>query len=158
MKYKCIMLSLVILIFLHIARGSVYAQETLCIDYAKTNAEVDKCGNQLVPPREDKVNGTFEGLSRKFKEKDVVQTMIRLSRQSWNNYRNIQCNLEEAITARGQYDGELPLAAKKAFQRCVIRTLDEMQSALDKLEDHTEDAGGRYQIEQLEDPQKIQGR
>jgi len=115
-----------------VGKNNVLAQETTCIDQAKTNIEVNKCGDQLVTPREAKVDNEFNRLSDKFKNNNGMQEMLRLSKQSWNNYRNIICNLEGAAAAGGQTSKPLPVEANKAFLRCVVRTLEEMEAVLGK--------------------------
>ena len=41
-----------VLYLLSIDISTVFAQDTACIDNARTNNEVDECFNQLIPPKE----------------------------------------------------------------------------------------------------------
>jgi uncharacterized protein YecT (DUF1311 family) len=111
----------------------VVAESNSCLDKATTTDDVMNCGNVLVPPIEDKINKEFTRIGDKYQNNDEMKTMLRLTKESWNNYRNIQCNLEGAAASDGQTKGVLPVKGQKTFQACVVRTLQQMESALSKL-------------------------
>ena len=111
----------------------VVAEGGACLDKAITTDDVLSCGNVLVPPIEDKINKEFTRIGDKYQTNDEMKTMLRLTKEGWNNCRNIQCNLEGAAASDGQTKGILPVKGQKAFLACVVRTLHQMESALSKL-------------------------
>ncbi|MHC1727303.1 MAG: lysozyme inhibitor LprI family protein [Syntrophobacteraceae bacterium] len=121
--------------FTVIAHSPSFAREEAisCMDNANTNADVNDCGNRIVKPREAMVDNQFERLSKKHEGNDKVQTMLQLTRRGWDNYKNLQCALESVLAATNQVDGPDSVEANRAFLRCMVRTLDEMESALKKF-------------------------
>ena len=119
--------------FLSLGATEVIAQDASCVEAAKTIDDVVNCGNVVVPAIEERINKEFNRIAEKYKNNDEMQTMIRLTKDSWSNYRNIQCNFEGDSAADGQTRGALPVKGQKAFLGCVVRTLHQMESALSKL-------------------------
>ena len=58
-----------VLYLLSIDISPSFAQDTACIDNALTNKMVDECGNQLVPPKEMRVEREFNRLLKKISER-----------------------------------------------------------------------------------------
>ena len=109
-----------------------FAQDTACIDNARTNKEVDECGNQLVPPKELRVEREFDRLLKKYNNDKRMKESILLTERTWKTYFNILCNFEGAAAAKGQTRGQLPVEANKIFLKCIIREFDEIESVLNK--------------------------
>lgn len=129
MKNYCL---LVLIISLLTTQLGYAAANYSCIEESKTIVEIRMCGNKLVPPLEKKVEKEFNRLSKKYKDSPDMQTMIRLTKNSWDNYRNLICVFEESAS-RGE-DTRLPfsLEANRAKVSCLVRTLKEMESVLVK--------------------------
>ena len=121
-----------VLYLLSIDISPAFAQDTACIDNARTNKEVDECGNQLVPPKEMGIEREFNRLLKKYDNNKRMKEYILLTKRTWENYFNILCNFEGAAAAKGQTRGKLPIEANKVFLKCVIREIDEIESVLNK--------------------------
>lgn len=108
------------------------AHDTTCIDNARTNKEVDECGNQLVPPKERRIESEFDRLLKKYDNDKRMKEYISFTERTWNNYFNILCNFEGAAAANGQTKGQLPVEANKVYLKCFIREFDQIESVLSK--------------------------
>jgi len=120
---------------LFIGYSSVFAHDTTCIDNATTNKGVDQCGDFIVPLKEKKIEEEFNRLFEKYKDNDDMKALIKLTKRSWENYRNMLCNFVGAAAAGGlisEHRG-LPIEANKEYLKCVIHTLDEMELVLNKF-------------------------
>jgi uncharacterized protein YecT (DUF1311 family) len=107
-----------------------YAQDNLCIDQAQNNPEIEKCGELIITPLENKVESEFQRLEDKYKGNASMLATLKNTRQSWNAYRNMQCIFEGMAAVNGQSKKPLPLKANKSFTKCVSRTLLEMHATL----------------------------
>lgn len=132
MRFLSLIIIFTILV-ISLGHSSIYAQDIACIDNAQNNNDVDECGNQIVIPKEAKVEKEFNRLFEKYKNNDEMRELLRFTKQSWNNYRNILCNFVGAAVAGGQTKGRLPVEANKEYLRCAIKALEEMESILNKL-------------------------
>ncbi len=132
MKYTSLILLFVTLV-MPFGCSSILAQDAICIDNAQNNNEVDECGNKIVFRKEAEVEKEFNRLFEKYKSNDEMKELILLTKQGWNNYRNLLCNFAGAAAAGGQTKGRLPVEANKEYLRCVIRTLDEMEFILKNI-------------------------
>lgn len=131
MKMKGFIL-IVALYLLSIDISPAFAQDTVCIDNALTNKEVDECGNHLVPPKERKIEKEFNRLLKKYDDNEKMQWYISFTKRTWDDYSNVLCNFEGAAAAKGQVKGKLPLGANKVYLKCLIREFDEIESVLKK--------------------------
>jgi len=123
---------ILVLCLLSIDISPAFAQDTTCIDNARTNKEVDECGNQLVPPKELRIEREFDRLLKKYDNDKRMKEYILITKRSWNNHFNILCNFEGAAAAKGQTKGQLPVEANKVYLKCFIREFDEIESVLKK--------------------------
>ncbi len=131
MKMKIFKL-IFVLYLLSIDISPAFAQDTACIDNARTNKEVNKCDDQLVPPKEMRIEREFNRLLKKYDNNKRMKEFILLTKNTWEDYFNILCNFEGAAAAKGQTKGILPVEAKKIYLECFIRELDEIESVLNK--------------------------
>ena len=121
-----------VLFLLSIDFSPAFAQDTACIENARTNKEVDECGNHLVPPKEMRIEREFNRLLKKYDNNEKMQWYISFTERTWNDYSNVLCNFEGAAAAKGQTKGQLPVEANKVFLKCIIREFDEIESVLNK--------------------------
>ncbi len=124
MRYKT--LPILISIILFSTNIFVLAADDFCIDNAQTNQGIDECGNLIVPDLKKSIDKKFKRLKQIYKDSPEMIFIIDITKQSWDDYRNLLWNLEGAIVAGGQTKGVLPFEANKAYLKRVIRTLEEM--------------------------------
>ena len=126
--------AIIVLSILFCTNSFAFEYDTNCIDNAKTNHEVEKCGNKIVPSMEMSIKEKFNRLDKKYYDNKEMKELLRLTKQSWINYKNLLCNFEGAVVAGGQTSGILPLEANKAYLKCAIKLLEEMDKNLTKWE------------------------
>lgn len=115
---------------INILCANSFACDISCIETAKTNKDLDECGNQIVPIKEAKIEHDFNTLFGKYKNNDEMKIVLKYTKQSWEGYKNLLCNCEGAAAAGGQVKGILPFEANKEYLKCVIRTLERMNATL----------------------------
>lgn len=111
----------------------VFGEEADCVNKAHTSAELRQCGNKIVPPLEVAVSNEFQRLTEKYHDNAEMFEMLRITRNTWYNYRNVECNFEGAATAGGQTSKALPVEGNRAVLSCAVRLLKEMLSTLERL-------------------------
>ena len=112
---------------------AAFSQEPDCFASAGTNQEMNRCGEVVIFPLEKKVSAEFIRLEQKYSANEEMLEILRLAKNNWNGYRNVQCMFEGAASAGGRTLKPLPIEANREFMRCVTRTLNEMYAALSKL-------------------------
>lgn len=123
------------------------AQDTLCLDQAQTQQEVDRCMDQAYTPLVEQIGSELKRLAEKFKGDEALQEHLKLARQAWNGYHLYQCAFEGEVAGYvnetkkqivphsevSKSNRRKSLDAAKASSSCAIRTAQEMYAALVKL-------------------------
>jgi len=112
---------------------SAFSQQSDCFESARTNQEMNRCGETIIFPLEKKVSAEFARLEQNFGANQEMLEILRLAQNNWNGYRNVQCMLEGTAAAGGRTQKPLPIEASRVFMRCVFRTLNEMYVSISKL-------------------------
>lgn len=114
---------------------AVFAQQTDCFAQAETQEDMIRCDEKIIYPLEAKFDSEIVRLDEKYHGTQMLQ-LLYLSRNEWNGYRNAQCMFEAGIVLQTEArDNPKNIAAEsdRVFARCVVRTLNEMIAALEKL-------------------------
>lgn len=124
MKHKSILLAAAALA-LSVTANPAAAQLPSCFDQAKSTDEVDQCGGPLLAT----IDSEFKRLGEKFRDNEKMQVMLNDMKKSWIKYRSLQC-MFEGMAASGSKP--FSIEANRAYAKCAVRTIDEMQAELKK--------------------------
>jgi len=132
-KFKFIIMTIVICLLAFAVCSTSIAQEPPCVENARTVAELNECGDAVVPAIDDEINRQFDQLLRLYANDKEMLYVIEQAKASWFAYRNLFVNFVGAHAGGGQVRGELPFDAEKAYLKAAIRISQEMTAALKEI-------------------------
>lgn len=106
-----------------------------CIDDAADRGQLEACALKLLAKKQAATDAEYARLARAHAGNDEMLEVLRVARESYQGYINMQCIFEGAATAgtTGKKEIRASLGAQKAFYRCIDRVADDAYAGLERL-------------------------